>query len=733
MSKKLERDLGIIQISAISVGAMVGSGIFILPALALDMAGPAVVLAYFLAGLLVLPAALSKSEMATAMPEAGGTYLYIERGMGPMLGTVAGIGTWFSLTFKSGLALVGGVPYVFPEIPVKPVAVGIGVVLILLNLFGTKQSGQFQTGLVVVMLAALIWFVVGSAPQMQGEHFSGFFDKKTGGILKATGFVFVSYAGVTKVASVAEEVEDPSRNIPLGMLGSLGFTTILYVGLVAVMVGVVDPIELAGSVVPMSDAAEATLGTAGFYAVVGAALLALISTANAGIMSASRYPLAMARDRLFPKTFESISSRFETPINAISLTGGFLLLLVAIFPIAEIAKLASAFKILVFIIINLAVVAFREGDKEYDPDFRSPLYPWVQIFGVAGGVVLLPQMGKVPAIGAAVIIFGGMAWYLYWGREESDREGVATSGIRRMVTDKIVRETEEKVGTEDTFRALIAVSEEANLSEEYHLLQLGQSMVDQKEGELSVMQFDEVAAQVPLGFDVERLSPADRTFEEQIRTLEREFGFEATFGEIAAHDIRTALANYAEHKDVDVLILPTGRRTIVELLSERDREWLLRNAPCDVLLVDLGDLEVVRQITVVTGRGAYEPNKLDVADALANYLDVPLRLIHPLERTAASDKRDAIAEYHRKLAEMCRASVSTSVIEVDDKYGDIRDEFASTDLAVIGLETEGLKYLVLERPELKFAESLPCGSILYRPRAPEELNAFERFLEKWTI
>src|SRR6056297_3301834 len=136
MAKELERDLGLPSVLAISIGAMVGSGIFILPALAMKMAGPAVVLAYLLAGVLVLPAALSKSEMATAMPEAGGTYLYIERAMGPLFGTIAGVGTWFSLTFKGALALVGGAPYLVLlfDLPVTPVALTVAVSLIVLNI-----------------------------------------------------------------------------------------------------------------------------------------------------------------------------------------------------------------------------------------------------------------------------------------------------------------------------------------------------------------------------------------------------------------------------------------------------------------------------------------------------------------------------------------------------------------------------------------------------------------------
>ena len=165
MPKSLERDLGLPSVMAISIGAMVGSGIFILPGLALgivDNSGSAVILAYVLAGVLVLPAALSKAEMATAMPEAGGTYLYIERGMGPLLGTIAGVGTWFSLTFKGALALVGGAPYLvyYLDLPVTPVALVVAAVLILVNVVGVKQTGRMQVGIVVAMLAAMAGFIV---------------------------------------------------------------------------------------------------------------------------------------------------------------------------------------------------------------------------------------------------------------------------------------------------------------------------------------------------------------------------------------------------------------------------------------------------------------------------------------------------------------------------------------------------------------------------------------------
>ncbi|PSP96008.1 amino acid transporter, partial [Halobacteriales archaeon QS_1_68_44] len=453
MTKELERDLGLPAVMAISIGAMVGSGIFILPGLAMKMAGPAVVFAYFLAGILVLPAALSKSEMATAMPEAGGTYLYIERAMGPLFGTIAGVGTWFSLTFKGALALVGGAPYLVLlfDLPVTPVALTVAVLLIVLNIVGAKQTGRMQIAIVAIMLATMVWFIVAGTPSVESARFEGFFNSGVGGVLGATGFVFVSYAGVTKVASVAEEVENPDRNLPLGILGSLVVTAGIYVAIVTVMVGVAERAALTDTETPMQIAAGNALSALGVGAVIIAALLALISTANAGILSSSRYPFAMSRDDLAPDIFENVSDRFDTPVNAITITGGVLLVLIAFVPIDDIAKLASAFKILVFILINVAVIAFRQGSIEtYEPSFESPLYPLPQLVGIVGGVVLLRYIGLVPLVGAVVITVGSMVWYylFVYRRGGVGREGAMADAFRRSLGRDVVEQTESEVGTD---------------------------------------------------------------------------------------------------------------------------------------------------------------------------------------------------------------------------------------------------------------------------------------------
>jgi amino acid transporter len=678
MAKRLERDLGLASVFAISIGAMIGSGIFILPALAVGLVGPGVVLAYVLAGLLVLPAALSQSELATAMPEAGGSYLYIERGMGPLAGTVAGLGSWFSLVFKSGLALVGGVPYLLLVVDLSPtlltpLALGLGVVLTLVNLVGAKQTGSLQVVIVVAMLLALGGFVLGGGQAVETARYTPFVTGGPAGLLAATGLVFVSYAGVLKVASVAEEIERPERNIPLGIVGSLAVTTLLYALIVSVMVGVVPVETLDGSLTPVADAAAPTLGTAGVLAVVFAAVLALVSTANAGLLSASRYPFAMARDRLVPTRFGAVSERFSTPSTAITATGVVVLLLVAFVPILSIAKLASAFGILVFVLVNLAVVVFRESDVSYDPAFRAPLYPWTQIVGVGGGLVVLAGMGTVPLIGAAGIVVVGVGWYYVYGRSRVDRRGALAATLRERVHDAAAAETARVVSSTPGYEVLVAVDPETSAEREEALLAVAADLARPHDGQIVVVQFDSVPDQLPLEYATETQSPADVRFERVTAGLASDVDAPVVAGEVVSHDTSHALVNYARHRDVDALVLshpdygpPVGRGRVE------------RRAPCDVVFV--GDLPAGREFDGVTVRavgGPADPHAVAVADAVAHGRAAGLTISY----AGASDRgtRATLESYHRELARICTAPVRASFARTDGSGGETGDDGAAGD------------------------------------------------------
>ena len=656
MAKGLERDLGLASVVAISIGAMVGSGIFILPALAVGIAGPAVVLAYLLAGVLVLPAALSKAEMATAMPESGGSYVYIERGMGPLLGTIAGLGTWFSLSFKGALALVGGVPYLLlliavPDSWILPLTLGLAALLVVVNLAGAKLTGRLQVVIVAVMLVAMTWFVAGGAGDVGSGNFVDFFGEGPGGLLAATGLVFVSYAGVTKVASVAEEVENPDRNIPLGILGSLVFTTLLYVLIVAVMVGVADLSTIGDTLTPMADVAAVTLGPLGVAAVVVAAVLALVSTANAGILSSSRYPFAMARDRLVPAKLGAVHDGLGTPASAIALTGGVLLVLIAFVPIMEIAKLASAFQILVFVLINVALVAFREGHAEYEPSFRAPLYPWVQVFGVLTGLALLAQMGLIPLLGAGAIIVAGLVWYLVYARSRVEREGAAIEEVRRRVGDDALAETREAL-SQPGYEVLVGVGEDTSPERERALVRVAAAVATAHDGGVSVVRFDVEPDQVPLDYAMHVQSPGDTAFEAFTSDLATEVDVPVTFGEVVSHDVAHAVVNVATDHDADLLLLPADDPDFQGSLLRGGINWIRRHAPCDLATLSEGPVEDVAALRVVSGRGPYHPVKLGLADALAGVNDAQMHLEYRVGRHTTDSRAAAIDAYHGQLRDV---------------------------------------------------------------------------------
>ncbi|MEF8900129.1 MAG: APC family permease [Halovenus sp.] len=444
----LERSLGLYPTMMISMGAMIGSGIFVLPALGYKKAGPAVVLAYVLAAIVVLPAALSKAEMATAMPESGGTYLYIDRALGPLFGTIAGIGAWFSLVFKSSFALVGLGAYLLLFAPiaqgaVKFVALGLGVLIVVLNISGTKLSGKVQAVIVSLVLVGLLGYTLNAGLVVDTSQFTPVTTHGASGVITAAAFVFVSYAGVTKIASIAEEVKNPGKNLPRAMIGSMVIMALIYIAVVGAVVGLSDPETLkyggpdgTASLTPMADGATLLFGGFGVLIISVIAVVALTSMGNAGVLSSSRFPLAMGRDDLLPPQLETVDDRFKTPRNSILLTGALLLTLIAFVPVIELAKLASAFKILVFSIINVALIAFREADvPAYEPEFTSPGYPYVQIFGVVAGLVLLTQMGTVPILGAAGITLGGLVIYVVYGRSRTDRTGAIGTVIQRRRED----------------------------------------------------------------------------------------------------------------------------------------------------------------------------------------------------------------------------------------------------------------------------------------------------------
>lgn len=425
-TRRLKKELGLFDVYAVATGTTLSAGFFLLPGLAAEQVGPALVLAYVLAAVPLVPAMFSVAELATAMPRAGGVYYFLDRSLGPLVGTIGGLGTWLALILKVSFALVGLGAYVglfVPNVPLTEVAVALAVALGILNLFGAKASGGFQSFLVVGLLAILAVFVGTGLPNVQPARFEGFFAAGFESILGTAGLVYISYVGVTKIASLSEEVRDPERNIPLGIFLALGSALAVYCLGTVVMVGVVPMEELRGDLTPVASAAERVLGHWGAVAVSVAALLAFISVANAGTLSASRYPLAMSRDRLLPRFFRRLT-RGSTPAAAILSTMFAIVLILVFLDPTRIAKLASAFQLLMFSLVCLAVIVMRESRIEsYDPGYRSPFYPWTQVVGIVTPLVLIAEMGALTIAVSGGFVAAGILLYVTYGRKRVTRSG----------------------------------------------------------------------------------------------------------------------------------------------------------------------------------------------------------------------------------------------------------------------------------------------------------------------
>ena len=424
--KALKKELSLIKIYSLATGATLSSGFFLLPGIAAAQAGPAVSISYLIAALLMVPGVLSMAELATAMPRAGGMYYFLDRSLGPIFGTIGGIGTWLALVLKTAFALVGMGTYIslfVEDLPIVEIACVLAMVFGFLNYFGSKKSGGFQVVLVTGLLVFLGAFMGYGVSKIHLEHFANYWGSGFDSIFATTGLVYISYAGITKIASVSEEVSNPEKNLPRGMLLALITAIVIYMIGTSVMVGVVPAEKLYYDLAPVATAGRELLGYWGALALTIAAILAFFSVVNAAILSASRYPLAMSRDHLVPNFLKSLS-KYGTPGYGILLTVGLIILCLFAFNPIKIAKLASAFQLILFALTCLSVIIMRESRIEsYDPGFKSPLYPWVQIIGIIVPVFLIIEMGALPMLFSLGLFILGIVWYFYYASDKVVRDG----------------------------------------------------------------------------------------------------------------------------------------------------------------------------------------------------------------------------------------------------------------------------------------------------------------------
>lgn len=426
---------------SIAAGAMISSGVFVLPGVVFSQVGPALWVSYLIAGGVATLGVFGVVELTTAMPRAGGNYFYVMRSLGPLFGTLAGVTSWFALSLKSAFAIYG-LSILTAEwlgLPFYPIAAGLVIVFVVLNLLGAEAAGGVETVLVVALLAIIATIVGLGWPRIEPAHLSPGLLPGRGArdVLIAAGLVFVSYGGLVNVSSVAGEVRNPARTIPAATIGALAVVTAMYALLIRTAIGVAGPEQIDGATNPIARAAGIIAGTPGFVAVTIAAVLAFVTTAIAGVLSASRYPLALAHDGLLPAFLGRVSGKRGVPVVSLAVTGILMIAALAL-DLRSLVEAASVVIAVNYLLSNVSVLVMRSsGLVGYHPGFRTPLYPVVPALAIVTFFALIVDMGWEATALSLGFVAVSLLVYLLFGRRTDAREYALQHLVERLTSREL--------------------------------------------------------------------------------------------------------------------------------------------------------------------------------------------------------------------------------------------------------------------------------------------------------
>jgi len=691
--KKLQRTLSLPGAIAVSIGGML-SGIFVLPGLAVGITGSSVWLAFLVAALCILPAVLSKSELATSMPKSGGTYVYIERAFGPLFGTISGLGLWLSLLLKSAFSLVGLSAYLYVLIEVdssltKSIALFSLLLILLLNIFGVKKVEKTQLLIVsisVLSLVGLIFFGFGSFDSALTEPV---FSKESSGFISAVAFLYISYAGVTKVAAVAGEIKNPELNLPKTMLISLFLITVVYVLVAIVLVGNVEASLLVNDIKPIYTLSQTLGGDAFGYAAGIVGVLTLLSMANSGVLASSRFPFAMARDKMLPDFLGSVSAKFMTPVYSIIVTAFIIGLAIIYLDVEKIAKLASAFKVLMFISVNLAVIVLRETNAQwYNPSYKSPFYPYVQIFGVISGVVLLAYLGLLPLLSVLGVFIFGFITFLFYGRK-TNRKGVFSSyGIFSFLfrsgkgsveeSGADVSSGEENVVNKNAEIVVPLLGEETSPET---LVEIASSIKDGVK--LNAINLIEAPNQTFLEA-VNTHSPRSESIKRRILNIKPLNKTSLTYETVSTHNVSNSIENITGQRKCKWLVMGWEGRTRSGILIGNPIGWLLRNVNSSFALYKDNGVRSFEKIVLALRPGRQNKAFIKVAENICAFYGAELTLLNIVPSGASQSSINKVSDSSSKLISKTKCNSSLLVLESDNPLETITEQSANFDLLILG-------------------------------------------------
>ncbi len=733
------RNLGLFDATMIGVGAMIGAGIFVLTGIAAGESGPASILAFALNGVVTLLTAFAYAELAAAIPEAGGGYAFVRRAFPGAVGFTAGWMLWFAYTVACSLYALGFAGY-FWEFFLKYIpgfadasfalmgehAAGLFVTLVIgglfirLNVRGAEVTGMAENVLTVAKLIILSVFVayglgavIDAPPQQVTNSFNPFFPEGMGGVIVAMGLTFIAFEGYDLIATVAEEIKEPEKNIPRATFISLGITVVMYLLILFVALTAVTPESGEPSWRFLGDygetaivrAAEGFMPAFGVGVIVFGGLLSTMSALNATILASSRVAFSMGRDRWLPKAVGTIHPVRRTPHIAILLSGAVLLLMALTLPIEAVGSAASLIFLLTFAMVNLSVIVLRRKAPDLPRRYKVPLYPVVPLLGIVLNVFLAVYQFN----------FQPLAWYVTIGWVLIGLVLYYAYSEKQAATDKPqVLETSlpPVAAVQDTVVVPLHNPDHIGI-----LLDYAEVIAEAREKALVGFSVVEVPRQLPIHQGL-RFTHHREGLLRAASQEARDRNIEIETDLMVAHKASDGILSGASRYGADFMVMGWKGYT-----DTRDRifgevaDQVIRNSPCDLAMLKVENRERPKRCLFPTTGGPHNRLAAEVLNVLAPAFGMSVTACYVVKPNASKAQLARADKRLGKTLDRLELDLPANrkVIESPSIAGGIAKESVEYDLVVLGSTRDRfIRQLMFGEIPTKVARYSPASVLVVR-------------------
>lgn len=685
---ELSRDLGLTTALAIGVGTMIAAGIFTLSGLAIRNVGSAAIVSFLLAAVVATFTALTYCEFVSIYPRSGEGYLYARKTYPAPLAYFVGWALILGYTSSCAFYIASLSSY-FQEFVVHlPVEALSGLVILialtLLNIKGTKESGTFQVWITIGKVLLLIWFIFGGMSYVDTAQI---IDKFNTDIVKIGGtaaMVFITFFGFSAIAASAGEVKDPVKNIPRAIFISMTIVTILYTGVVLVVLfaGITEYSEAS-----MGVAATKFLGPIGGKVIIAGALFSMISASNASIMAGSRVALAMSQLGHLPREFGTINPNTKTPIIALMLTGGAIFIFALILPLEDLAHFADTVLLLVLILVNIALIYHRRKFPDIERPFKVPLVPLLPALGIMANFYLLAQITHhiFPFLLALASLLLGMVAFLAWKGVQPATEAFPGKPSKIALGRYAISDSK--------FKILVPIANPANIEA---LMELACAVAKDRQGEIVALRVSVVPEQMPPSMDTS--FDDERHLLEIAHRIGQKAGIPVTTLVRVGHNAARAILETAAERDCQLIVLGwKGFTSKAQKILGEISDAVVTHARSDLMLVKLAPNAAhlnINKLLLPTAGGDHAQCAEQYAASIMRHLGGTVTVCKVEKTDATQEQKSIIAnqlsEAVARISAKNGLGVASKVLKNDNIPEAIIAEANDHDAVVVGATRDSI-------------------------------------------